>query len=160
MRIQVKGATFYNSTEYITQLGRVKDWLPITIRNRLSVSASFVWRCLNSHSIVDLTNPSSSNRTCGATAYGFPMFFTPRHAPFSSQLLSEPCIAHISYKTVDSGNDQGRFRDLWPCAASSDAYASALLRASSPDPMLCWNFDSAKTGSQKRGQILHSHTPL
>ena len=58
--------------------GRVKDWLPITIRNRLSVSAPFVWRCLNNHSIVDFTNPSSSNRACGATAHGFPMFFTPR----------------------------------------------------------------------------------
>jgi len=78
-----------------TAPGRVRMWRG-GLRYSLSVSAPFVWRCLNSRALAVLASPPSSNRACGFPAHGFPMFFTARHAHSSSLLLSALCRAHTS----------------------------------------------------------------
>jgi len=63
--------------------GRVEDRLRSSLGISLSVTATFVWRCLNSQSIDAITSPPSSNRAYGFPVHGFPMLFMPTHAPFS-----------------------------------------------------------------------------
>ncbi|MDP1558194.1 MAG: hypothetical protein Q8K59_02525 [Nitrosomonas sp.] len=50
----------------------------------------------NSHSIVNFTSPSSSNRACAINAHGFPMFFTPGHAHLHDlRLLAQRRMSHL-----------------------------------------------------------------
>jgi hypothetical protein len=74
-------------------------------RPGLSVSAPFVWRCLNNLSMATLASPPSSNRACDFPAHGFSMFFTVNHALLSSQLSSAPCKTHTSARAIHSGSD-------------------------------------------------------
>ena len=42
----------------------------MNFRSGVSVSAPFVWRCLSSRTVVPVSTPPSSNRTCAFNASG------------------------------------------------------------------------------------------
>jgi hypothetical protein len=75
-------------------------------------------KCLAMIGLIKVTGSPSSNWTCGFPASGFPMFFTTRHVPSSSPLLSALCTIRIYHSGVDCQTSHIQFP--YPCSYGVD----------------------------------------
>ena len=82
-------------------------------RTNISVSAPFVWWCLNGSTVAPVSTPRSSNRTCGTTASGSRTRLTPSSTARRAQAYSD-ARARNARRGVRV--DRSHALDVWICA--------------------------------------------